>query len=129
MDIQFRQTASDQSFITRRSLPISHLRITATSMGTAETLLTVREETAFEVKRLAVVNVTGSAATLSLFTVPSGETPGNANAELVGVSIPANSAVDLTDFIGGLYAAGTTFVVFSGTTAALTIHGWGEEIL
>lgn len=112
-----------------RKVPIAHLNITATVIGSAETLYTVRDEVAFEVRRLAVANTTGTAATLSLHTVPSGGTAGVGNAELAAVNVPANSSANLTDFIGGLYDAGTTFEVYAGTSGALIIHGWGEEIL
>ena len=108
---------------------LRHALYTSCVIGSAQTLYTVRDDVMLEVKRLAVANTTGSAATLSLHTVPSGGTAGVGNAELVAVNVPANSSSDLTDFIGGLYDAGTTFEVYAGTSGALTIHGWGEEIL
>jgi hypothetical protein len=115
--------------VEKRAVPIAHLNITATSSGTAQTLFTVRNDVAFSVKRLAVANTTGSSATLSLNTVPSGGSIGVGNAELAAVSIAANTSVDLTDVIGGFYEQGTTFEVYSDTNGALTVHGWGEEIL
>lgn len=126
-EVQLRQAPG--LIVESRKVPIEHLNITATVIGSAETLFTVRDDVAFEVKRLAVANTTGSAATLSLHTVPSGGTAGVGNAEFMTVSVPANSSSDLTDYIGGLYDAGTSFQVYSGTNGALTIHGWGEEIL
>lgn len=81
------------------------------------------------VKQLSAVNVTGSAATLSLHSIPASGSIGDSNAELKGVSIPANTAADLTLFIGGLYKAGTTLKVYSGTGSAIVIHGWAEEVL
>ena len=129
MELQFRQVPSDLAAVQSRSVSIPHLNITATAIGSAETLFTVRENVTFQVKRLAVINTTGTAVTLSLHTVPSGGSAATGNAELLGVSIPANTASDLTDFIGGLYEAGTTFEVYSGTNGALVIHGWGEENL
>jgi hypothetical protein len=82
----------------------------------------------FEVKRLAVANVTGSAATLTLHTVPDGGSIATGNAEMVGYSVAANTAVDLTDFLGGLYEGGATLQCWSNTNGALVIHGHGEEI-
>ena len=126
-DVQLRQAPG--FVVETRKVPITHLNITATTMGAAETLFVVREMVTLEVKRLSVANVTGTAATISLHTVPAGGAASLANAELIAESIPANSAIDLTDLIGGLYDAGTAFVVYSGTAAALTVHGWGEEAL
>jgi hypothetical protein len=126
---QFRQVPKTLAAVERRPIPIAHLSVTATTSGTAQTLFTVRPNVAFEVKRLAVANVTGSTATLSLHSVPSGGTIGVTNAELFAVDVPANSSANLTDFIQGFYEQGTTLEVYSGTSAALTVHGWGEEVL
>jgi hypothetical protein len=82
-----------------------------------------------KVLRLAVANITGSAATLSINAIPSGGSIGDSNAEMRAVSIAANTSVDLTALIGGLYPAGTAIKAYAGTGSALVIHGWGEEIL
>lgn len=129
MELQFRQAPSELAAVQTRAVPISHLNVTSTAIGSAQTLFSVRENVTLKIKRLSVVNTTGTAATLSLYSVPSGGSAGVSNAELVGYSVPANTAVDLTDIIGGLYAPLTTLEVFSGTNGALTVHGWGEEIL
>lgn len=128
MELRVRNT-QDVYAVPQRTVPIDHLLITATSSGSAQTLYTVRAGVMFKVRQLSVVNVTGSAATLSLHSIPSGGSIGNSNAELLAVSIPANSAADLTPYVGGLYKAGATLRVYSGTGSALVIHGWGEEVL
>ena len=69
------------------------------------------------------------AATLGLNAIPSGGSIGDGNAELKGYSVAANTAVDLTDMVGGLYQAGTVIKAYSGTGSALVLHGWGEEVL
>lgn len=66
---------------------------------------------------------------LSLHSVPSGGTIGAGNTELAAVSIPANTSSDLTDFIGGLYEAGTTLEVYASSGSALVVHGWVSERL
>ncbi|MGL4310397.1 MAG: hypothetical protein ACRCSU_07900 [Paracoccaceae bacterium] len=119
----------DYTIVGRRTIPLPHLLITATTSGTAQTFYTVRDETVLQVTRLAVVNVTGSAATFSLHSIPSGGAIGNGNAELLAVSVPANSAANLTEYLGGAYEGGTTLKVYSGTGSALVVHGTGEEIL
>lgn len=128
MEVRVRNT-QDVYAVPQRTVPIDHLTITATSSGSAQSLYIVRAGVMFKVRQLSVVNVTGTAATLSLHSIPSGGSIGNSNAELLAVSIPANSAADLTPYVGGLYKAGAELKVYSGTNGALVIHGWGEEIL
>jgi hypothetical protein len=82
-----------------------------------------------KIMRLAVANITGTAATLTFHAIPDGDALGNANIAIPTMSIAANTAVDLTELIGGLYQAGTVFKAFSGTGSALVLHGWGEELL
>lgn len=112
-----------------RFVPINHLLITATTSGTAQTLYTVRAGVMLKVGRLTVANTSASAVPLTLYAVPSGGSVGTGNMELGAVSIPANSAADLTPYVGGLYKSGATLRVFAGTGSVLVIHGWGEEIL
>ncbi len=112
-----------------RPIPINHVQISATSSGTANSLLTVRSGVLLRLKRLTVTNITGTSATLSLHSIPSGGSIGDSNAEAKGVSIAANTMMDLTDYVMQLYEAGTEIQAYSGTTNALVIHGWAEEIL
>ena len=112
-----------------RMVPLTHLLITATSSGAAQTFYTVKAGVILKIGGLSVANITGSAATLTLHSVPDGGSIANGNAELVGYSVAANTAVDLTKLVGGVYAAATTLRVWSGTGSALVIHGWAEEIL
>ena len=115
--------------VSRRPVRIGHDLIAGTTSGAADTVYTVRDGVLFEVKRLTVVNTSGSAVTLDLHTVPSAGSIADGNTEINALSIAANTAVDLTDMIGGLYDAGTTFQAWAGTTNVLVVHGWGEEIL
>lgn len=112
-----------------RPVPIAHLLVAATSSGSADTLYTVRTGVMLKITRLSVANVTGSAATLSLNAIPSGGSIGDGNAEMKAYSVAANTAVDLSQLVGGLYEAGTVLKAYSGTTNALVLHGWGEEVL
>lgn len=112
-----------------RFVPIEHLLVTATSSGSAQTLYTVRAGVMLKIGRLTVANTSASAAPLTLYAVPDGGSVGTGNMELGAVSIPANSAADLTPYVGGLYKAGATLRVFAGTGGVLVVHGWGEEIL
>lgn len=117
------------SFPVSRGVPLDHLHITATTSGTAQTLATVRTGVMLKIKQLSVVNTTGSAATLTLHAIPDGGSIATGNAELVAYSVAANTAVDLTALVGGLYKAGTVLAAYSGTGSALVLHGWAEEVL
>lgn len=124
-----RVRINDSKPVGERFAPIPHLNITATTIGAAEVLFTVREPVVIEVKRLSAINTTGGLVTLALFSVPSGGSASAANAELWDVDLPGNTAADLTDFIGGLYEAGTTLQVYSSVSGAITIHGFVRELL
>jgi len=118
---------SEQSnpIVASRLIPLRHLPLT----DALQTLTTVRQGVMLRVGQLSVANVSASAATITLHSVPSGGTASDGNAEMKGLSIGANSAVDLTDRIGGLYEAGTTLRALASVNDALVLHGWGEEIL
>jgi hypothetical protein len=128
MELRVRPT-TDAGVIVARAIPLDHLLITATTSGTAQTLATVRTGVMLKILQLAVTNVTGTAATLSLNSIPNGGSIGDGNAEVKGYSVAANSAVDLTPLVGGLYKAGAVLKAYSGTGSTLVIHGWAEEIL
>lgn len=115
--------------VVSRPVPITHVLVTATSSGSAQTVATVRANVMLKIRQLSVANITGSAATLFLNAIPASGSIGDSNAEAKGVSIAANSINDLTPYIGGLYTAGMALKVYSGTGSALVIHGWAEEIL
>lgn len=128
--MEFRVRSQDVGgFPSVRSVPLDHLLITATTSGTAQTLATVRANTMLKIRQLSVVNTTGSAATLTLHSVPDGGSVAAGNTEISALSIAANTAVDLTALVGGLYKSGAMLQAYSGTGSALVLHGWAEEVL
>jgi hypothetical protein len=128
-DQQKIRTQEDRLHVPSRPLPFDQLLVTATTSGAAQTFYTVRALRMLRISRLVVANVTGTAATLTLHAIPSGGTIGNGNIAIPTMSIAANTAVDLTQIIGGLYQAGAAIKAFSGTGSALVLHGSGEELL
>lgn len=116
-------------YVPSRPIPLKHLLVTATTSGTAQTFHTVRAKAMLKIKSLVVSNVTGTAATLSLNSIPAAGSIGDGNAELKAFSVAANTAIDLTSLVGGLYEAGTLIKAYSGTGSALVLHGWAEEVL
>lgn len=119
------RTQQGAGIVPSRPVPLAHLALT----DALQDFATVRAGVMLRVQRLAVTNVSGSAATLTLHAVPSGGTAADGNAEMKGLSVAANTAVDLSDLIGGLYEAGTKLRALASAADALVLHGWGEEIL
>lgn len=114
--------------ILSRETPIANLNVTATTSGGAQALHVVPQGQAVIVSKLVACNVTIMPATLTLHVVPAGGSISSTTASLVGYSIPANTAVDLTDIIGGLWQSEQTVRVWSGTTAALTLSGYCRQV-
>ena len=123
------RTQTEVGHVPTREIPLPHLLITATSSGAAQTFATVRANTHLKLMGLSVANTSGSAATLTLHSIPPAGSIGTGNAELVAYSVAANTSVDLTKLVGGMYEAGTVLKAYSGTNGALVLHGWGEEVL
>lgn len=111
-----------------RPVPFTGLSITATASGSAQTFATASGQGAMLVRQLSVVNITGAAATLSLHAVPDGGAIDNNNAQLVDYAIAANTAIDLTDIVGGFYTQGATLQAWSDTSGALTLSGRWDDI-
>ena len=117
-----------QGYVQTRTVPLPHLLIVGTGSGSADTFYTVRADTLLKVTQLAAINITAGAVTLSFNAIPSGGAIGDGNAELRAVSIPANTAASLTNYIGGLYEGGATLKAYASATNSIVIHGWAEEI-
>lgn len=119
------RTEEGSPLVGRRVVPLRHLALTESLQDFA----TVRTGVMLLVRQLAVINVSGAAATITLHGVPGGGTASDANAELKAMSIAANTAVDLSALIGGLYEAGTKLRAVASATSSLVLHGWAEEVL
>ena len=122
------RTEQEAQRITRRETPIDLVNITATTIGGAQAVYTIRSDAAFKVKRMTLANTSGSDVTFSLFIVPPAGSAATTNAIFYQVLVLANSTSDLTDFIGGFYRKGFRFMAFAGASGALNIGGWGEEV-
>lgn len=122
--VERRQLVDRVESVRGRQVPFTMLPLTAT----AAIFHTVADGRALRVERLVVANVTGTAATLTLYAVPDGGSPATTNAALVGLSVPANSALDLTNMIGGYYGPGVTLQALSDTAAALNLSGYFEDV-
>ena len=122
-----RQKVREGPAVERRNIPLDHLHITATTIGTAQELFTVRGRVFLEITQLAIANLTSLSAKISLHTVPPGGSIGITNAEFIDLDVPANTILDVSDNIQGLYKQGTVAYVYADTTAAFNIHGKAEE--
>jgi hypothetical protein len=97
--------------------------------GTSDALLeTVPNGEDWIVDDVIVTNTTGSAATATLYLVPSGGTAGVANALLYATSYAANVATSLSGAgrLGIVLEPGWTIYGLQGTGSALTLRVTGR---
>lgn len=89
-------------------------------LGTsAAVYYTVPAASTLRAGRIRITNTTGTAATVSINCIPSGDASGDDNSIVKAQSIAAN---DFKDYDLPIMAAGDTLEALSGTVTALTIH-------
>lgn len=79
------------------------------------------------VDKFTATNVTGSAAVITVYFVPSGGAAGLTNKVIDAVTIGANSTEQLSASIGQGLEAGD-FIATEGTASAVTIRCTGREV-
>lgn len=89
-------------------------------------LYTVPSATQAVVSTLNVANVTGTAATFSIYVRIAGAAAGNNNAIARNVPLAANSIYSATQ--GITLGAGDIITIQSGTAGALTFTAFGSEV-
>lgn len=99
----------------------------ASSSATAE--YTVAASTKTIVDKFTVTNVTGSAATLTVQIIPSGESVGTQHTVIGSQSISANTTTDLSSLQNQVLTAGDIVRVAAGTASALVIRMSGREVV
>lgn len=110
-----------------RLVPIAGLNITATVAGSAQTFYTCSERGITTIDRIVVRNDTGTAATITFNSIPSGDSIGAANEELGAYNIPANTTLPIHGLLNHAHPPSSVFKVFSGTNGALYIFGTVKE--
>lgn len=89
-------------------------------------LYTVPSATSAVISTLHIANVTGTAATATVYVRVGGAAAADSNALFKSLSVPANSLYAFTE---GITLATTDIItVQSGTSNALTFHAFGSEI-
>lgn len=94
--------------------------------GANVNLYTVPSSTNAVVSSIAICNVTGSAATATIYVRIAGATAAVGNAIMYATSIAANSTTFLT--VGATLATTDIITVASGTSGALTFTAFGSEL-
>ncbi len=128
MTQEFIRQQVEPAAVRERLIPIDHVLITATTMGTAQTIFTVPQGKAFILRSLMISNISGSNVTFSVHAVPAGGSAANDNALMAGVVIKANASDDLAPYLGKFYKAGYTIRVFASTTGVVAMDGFGREV-
>lgn len=124
----FTRVQNEEPRVGRRPTPIKMLTVTATTTGTAQTLITAPEKRSIEVKSLMISNITASDVVFSLYAVPDGGAVNDGTALIKGAVIRANSGDDLAKFIDRFYEPKTSLRVFCDTASAVKMKGWAEEV-
>lgn len=112
--------------VNHRIIPVGQINVTATAMGSAQTLFTAPESEVIQFVGFSVTNATGTAATLSLHAVPDGGSASTANKVLDAFNVPANTTLSPLSLLGSVYPSKTTFEVYSDTNGALNVRGGVE---
>lgn len=121
----------DTQYAQRRPYPIDPFIIAASaeSSGAAPFFTVPDDIPLFQITRLVVGNLDSSPHVFSLSYVPSGGGIATVQRELTDYSVQANSSIDITNIIRGMYEAGTVIRAWtSGTTSQLVIRGFGDAI-
>jgi hypothetical protein len=94
---------------------------------TATTLYTAPASTTTIIKNIIICNTTATDATLTLSLVPSGGSAGTTNRIMSALVIKANDTVAMD--LSGLLSTGDFISALQGTSAALTVHISGVEVV
>lgn len=98
-------------------------------VGTAATdLVTALEFQDFEVQKMWVSNITGSARTCSAYIVPNGGAAGTGNAVFVGLNIPANSILQVEALEGYRIGPLDKIQLIASAASSLNAGLWGFDI-
>ena len=124
----FNRIQTEEPRVDRRPSPIKMLLVTATTTGTAQTLITAPAKRAIEVKSLMISNITAADVTFNLYAVPSGGSVDDTTALIKGAIIRANSSDDVSKYLDRFYEPNVSLKIFCGTASAVKVKGWAEEI-
>ena len=125
----FNRIQSEEPRVDRRPAPIKMLTVTATSTGSAQTLITAPSTRSIVLKSLMISNISASDVTFNLYAVPNAGSVADATALIKGAVIRANSSVDLIpDFINRYYEPNTSIRIWCGTASVVKVMGWAEEL-
>lgn len=80
------------------------------------------------IDKFTVTNVTGSAATLSVYIVPSGNSAAANYMIVSALSIAANTAIDLTTLQNQILTQGDSLMALAGTGSAVVVRVSGREV-
>lgn len=94
---------------------------------TAAPILTVAAGVHAVIKSALFTNITGSAATITVYRVPSGDTPGSANAMLLSFSIAANTAYIARELQNIVLGPGDS--IQAKASAGTAINAWLDGIV
>lgn len=126
---RFDRVQNEEPRVGRRPSPIKMLLVTATTTGTAQTLITAPALRSIEVKSLMVSNISAADATFNLYAVPNAGSVDDTTVLIKGAIIRANSSCNLVpEFLDLYYEPSVSLRIWCGTASVVKVKGWAEEI-
>lgn len=89
---------------------------------------TVPGSTKTIIDKFTALNSDGSAATVSIYIVPSGQAASNSNRIINAKSIGSLATYDFTELKNHVMSAGEAIHVIAGTATAVSIRASGREV-
>ena len=125
---QIVRQQAEAPVVRERVVPIDHVRISATTAGTAQTIYTVPVKSAFRLQSLMISNISASDVTFSIYAVPPSGSAGDDNVLIKSAIIRANASDDLAQYLGKFYKPGYTLRVFVSSASNVAMDGYGAEV-
>lgn len=99
------------------------------ALNSASSVYTAPTATVTIIDKFTATNTTSSAATITVYLVPTGNSAGTSNAIVSALSIGGNTVTDLTQLQNQILNAGDFISVVSNTSSAIVVRASGREVL
>lgn len=104
--------------------------IEATQLGTsASSLYQVNVNITAIIKKLTITNTSAGAVTVTIYLVPSGNTPSTSNMVTDAIAIAAGKTYEAYECEGHVLQTGDSIQAFSSAATSLSIRASGIEVV
>jgi hypothetical protein len=81
------------------------------------------------IDKFTATNIDSGAQTVTVYLIPSGQSVGNAFKVIDAISIPANTALDITQLQNHILATGDIINAFASASSKVVIKASGREVV